>query len=292
VLDEISRGERESLPYLREFYFGENGGQGLKKQLASPIDAREVCTIEIGKTEDEPVVVRVGRYGPYLQYGEERTSIDMDTAPSELTLDKALELIRKGGEYPKELGTDPDGGQPVLLKKGRYGFYLQLGDDETKLKQKSLLPGMQPEEVNLEVALSVLALPREVGRHPESGEAVLADIGRYGPYIKCGDTNRSLPAGEDVLTLELDRALEILKTKGRSTPAVLRSVGQHPETKVEIQIKDGRYGPYITDGKVNVSLKKGEDSESIGIEEAVARLAEKAAKGPTKRRYPKRRKKN
>ena len=291
VLDEISRGERESLPYLREFYFGENGGQGLKEQLSQPIEAREVCTIEIGAADDqEPVVVRVGRYGPYLQYGEDRTNLDMDTAPSELTLDKALELIRREGEYPKELGTDPDNSQRVLLKKGRYGFYLQLGEDDTKLKQKSLLPGMQPEEVSLEVALSVLALPREVGRHPDSGEPVMADIGRYGPYIKCGNTNRSLPAGEDLLTLELDRALEILKTKGRSTPAVVRMIGQHPDTGVEIQIKDGRYGPYITDGKVNVSLRKSEAPEDIGLDEAVQRLAEKAAKGPTRRRYPRRRK--
>lgn len=292
VLDEISRGERESLPYLREFYFGENGGQGLKEQLAHDIDARAVCTIEIGRAEAEPVVVRVGRYGPYLQHGEERTNLAMETAPAELTLELALELIRKGGEYPKKLGIDPDSGQSVLLKKGRFSFYLQLGDDETKLKQKSLLPGMEPEEVSLEVALSVLALPREVGRHPESGETVLADIGRYGPYIKCGDVNRSLPAGEDLLTLELDKALEILKKGGRKATTVVRSVGQHPETGAEIQIKDGRYGPYITDGKVNVSLRKSEDPDTIGLNEAIQRLAEKAAKGPSKRRYPRRRKKN
>jgi DNA topoisomerase-1 len=292
VLDEISRGEREALPYLREFYFGHNGDQGLKDLLGNPIDSREVCTIHIGEGDDQvPVLVRVGRYGPYLEYGEERTNLDLETAPAELSLEQALELIRKGGEYPKELGTDPATELPVLLKKGRFGFYLQLGDNDQKQKQKSLLPGMQPEEVNLEVALDILSLPRELGRHPETGEAVLADLGRYGPYLKSGTTNRRLPKSEDLLAIGLERAVEILAKGARAGATVLRSVGQHPETGVGIEIKEGRYGPYITDGKTNVSLKKDEDPESIELLDAVERLAAKAAQGPTKRRYPRRKKK-
>ncbi|UCH11500.1 MAG: type I DNA topoisomerase [Fidelibacterota bacterium] len=292
VLDEISRGEREALPYLQKFYFGHNGDQGLKDLLGNPIDSREVCTIRIGEGEDEvPVLVRVGRYGPYLEYGDVRTNLDLETPPAELSLEQALELIRKGGEYPKELGTDPATELPVLLKKGRYGFYLQLGDNDHKQKQKSLLPGMQPEEVNLDVALDILSLPRELGMHPETGEAVLADLGRYGPYLKSGSTNRRLPKGEDLLTIELERAVEILaKGGGRAGATVLRPVGQHPATGVDIVIKEGRYGPYITDGKTNVSLKKGEDPESVELADAVERLAAKAAQGPTKRRYPRRKK--
>lgn len=292
VLDEISRGERESLPYLQQFYFGQNGGEGLKELLQNPIDARGVCTIRIGVTEDQvPVYVRVGRYGPYLEHGEERTNLDLETPPAELSLDRALELIQKGSEYPKDLGSDPETRLPVLLKKGRFGFYLQLGDDAVKEKQKSLLPGMSPEDVNLDVALAILGLPRELGKHPETGETVLADLGRYGPYVKSGQTNRRVPKGENLLTLELDRALEILKKGGRASVTILRSLGAHPETGAEIQIKSGRYGPYITDGKTNVSLKKGEEPEGITLAEAVERLAARAAEGPAKRRrYPRRKK--
>ena len=293
VLDEISRGEQESLPYLKQFYFGHNGGNGLKELLQKPIDAREVCTIHIGTTEDQaPMHVRVGRYGPYLEHGDERTSLDLETPPAELSLDRALELIRKGSEYPKELGTDPDTNLPVMLRNGRFGFYLQLGDNDAKVKQKSLLPEQQPEEVNLDTALAILALPRDLGAHPETGEPVLADLGRYGPYLKCGKTNRNLPKGEDLLTIELDRALEILKSAGRGGSVVLRELGAHPETGAQIQIKDGRYGPYITDGKTNVSLKKGEEPEAIELTDAIERLKAKAAQGPTKRRrYPPRKKK-
>ncbi len=284
VLDDISRGERESLPYLQQFYFGHDGGNGLKELLQKPIDTRGVCTIHIGMAEDQvPVFVRIGRYGPYLEHGNERINLDLETPPAELSLSQALELIRAGSEYPKELGTDPDTNLPVLLRKGRFGFYLQLGDNDAKVKQKSLLPEQQPEEVNLDVALAILALPRELGVHPETGEPVLADLGRYGPYLKCDKTNRNLPKGEDLLTIELDRALEILKSAGRGGSVVLRELGAHPETGAQIQIKEGRYGPYITDGKTNVSLKKGEEPEAIELEGAVKRLAEKAAQGPKKR---------
>ncbi|MEE9162098.1 MAG: type I DNA topoisomerase, partial [Candidatus Neomarinimicrobiota bacterium] len=293
VLDEISRGERESLPYLKSFYFGEDNGQGLKELLDSPIDPREACTITLGQAEDElPVQVRIGRYGPYLEHGDQRTNLELDLAPAELSLERALELLERGSEFPKELGRDPATDQVVLLKKGRFGFYLQLGTDEEKTKQKSLLPGMQPEEVGLERALEILSLPRELGKDPESGEMVLADLGRYGPYLKNGKTNRSLPKGEDLLSVDLERALEILKQKSGTARVVLRSLGTHPETAAEVQIKDGRYGPYITDGTTNVSLKKGEEPEAVTLAEAVDRLAAKAAAGPSKKRYPRRSKKS
>ncbi len=290
VLDEISRGERESLPYLQQFYFGHNGGNGLKELLQKPIDTREVCTIHIGMAEDKvPVFVRIGRYGPYLEHGNERINLDLETPPAELSLSQALELIRKGSEYPKELGTDPETKLPVLLKKGRFGFFLQLGDDARKEKQKSILPGMQPEEVNLDLALAILGLPRQLGTHPETGEPVLADLGRYGPYLKCGKTNRRLPKGEDLLTIELERALGVLQSGGRAGSTILRELGNHPETEAEIQVKEGRYGPYITDGKINVSLKKGEDPDTIELAQAIDRLKTRAAEGP-KRRYSRRKK--
>ncbi|MFB0516455.1 MAG: type I DNA topoisomerase [Candidatus Neomarinimicrobiota bacterium] len=294
VLDEISRGERESLPYLQQFYFGQNGGPGLKELLHNPIDTRGICTIRIGEAEDQvPVYVRIGRYGPYLEHGDERTNLDLDTPPAELSLDRALELIRMGSEYPKELGIDPETQLPVLMKKGRFGFYLQLGDDAHKGKQKSLLPGMQPEDVNLDVAVAILGLPRELGRHPETGEPVLADLGRYGPYVKCGQASRRVPKSVDLLSLELERALDILKKGERTSSAVLRTLGVHPDTGTEIQIKEGRYGLYITDGKTNVSLKKADDPDSIELTEAVERLAARVVEGPKRRRrYTRRRKKS
>ena len=291
VLDEISRGERESLPYLQAFYFGDNDSQGLKELLGNPIDAREVCTIPVGEVDGEPVTVRIGRYGPYLEYGDQRTNLEPDVAPADLTVERALELIRRGSEYPKELGHEPDTGLAVLMKKGRFGIYLQLGDDEHKRKQKSLLPNMQPEDVSLEVALEILALPRELGKHPETGEPVLADLGRYGPYLKSGGTNRRLPKNEDLLALDLERALEILKRAPTAGSVVLQAVGSHPDTGAEIVIKEGRYGPYITDGKTNVSLKKGEEPKTMELDEAVKRLAAKAAAGPGKRLGMRRKKK-
>ncbi|MEE9464575.1 MAG: type I DNA topoisomerase [Candidatus Neomarinimicrobiota bacterium] len=293
VLDEISRGEQEHLPYLRRFYFGGNGDQGLKAQLTVPIEIRRICTIQLGKAEDDvPVNVRIGKFGPYLEYGDLRTSIDPDTPPSDISMAWALEQFAKGSEYPKELGIDSESGQPVLLKKGRFGFYLQLGPDKNKLKQKSLLPGMTPEDVNLDTAMQILALPRNLGDHPETGDPVIADLGKYGPYLKSGKSNRSLSKDEDLLTLGLDRAVEILKSSRRNAPAVLSSLGSHPETKVEISIKSGRYGPYITDGTTNVSLKRGEEADGIGLDYAIERLAEKAARGPTKRRRPARSKRS
>ncbi len=143
---------------------------------------------------------------------------------------------------------------------------------------------MHHEDANLEIALEILSLPREIGKHPESGEPVLADLGRYGPYLKCGSTNRSLPSGEDLLTIELQRAVEILNTNTRKGAEVLRELGEHPDSQTAVQIKSGRYGPYITDGSTNVSLKKGESPEEIDLAAAVERLAAKAAAGPSRRR--------
>ncbi len=285
VLDEISLGEEDSLPYLKKFYFGGNDHTGLKELLEAPIDIREICTIKLGEGPDEvPVTVRIGRYGAYLEHGDNRASLDPATPPDEISLEWALEHIEKGSEYPKELGIDPKTELKVLMKKGRFGVYLQLGDDERKEKQKSLLPDMQPEDVSLSVALDILALPRELGAHPETGEPVSADLGRYGPYVKSGKTNRSLPKGEDLLSIDLDRAVVLLSQKNSRTIETLRTVGAHPGTGVDIVIKAGRYGPYITDGTTNVSLKKGEDPEGVTLEDAVERLAAKAAAGPSKRR--------
>ncbi|MFC1482088.1 topoisomerase C-terminal repeat-containing protein, partial [Candidatus Neomarinimicrobiota bacterium] len=285
VLDEISRGEHESVPYLNKFYFGTGNANGLKDQLEADIDIRSICTINLGVGDDDvPVNVRIGRYGPYLEHGERRANIDADIAPDQIDLKKALELIELSEEFPKNLGADPDSGQPVYLKKGRFGLYFQLGEDDEKLKQKSLLPGMHQEDASLAVGLELLALPTEIGNHPDTGEPVFKDLGRYGPYLKSGSKNKSLPRGEDLLSITLERAVELLNSTKSAGSEIIRVLGTHPQTEVEIQVKTGRYGPYITDGSVNVSLRKSDDPETIELNDAITRLAEKAAKGPTKSR--------
>ncbi|MCH8328177.1 MAG: DNA topoisomerase I, partial [Candidatus Marinimicrobia bacterium] len=266
------------------FYFGGNGTTGFKDLLEADIDIRAICTIPLGLGADGvPIEIRIGRYGPFLEHGETRTNIDPELAPADLNLKMAIELIEHGAQFPKTLGQHPDTGQPVLLKKGRYGVYFQLGDDENKEKQKSLMPGMSAEEATLEMALQTLALPKDLGAHPETGEPVLADLGRYGPYVKSGRSNKSLTADDDLLTISLDRAVELLATKSSRGTTELRMLGEHPQSKADIIIKSGRYGPYLTDGTTNVSLKQGEDPDGITLESAVERLAEKAARGPVKR---------
>ncbi|HKX45451.1 MAG TPA: DNA topoisomerase, partial [Planctomycetota bacterium] len=211
-LDEISLGRKESLPYLREFYFGKHG---LVEQKGQEIDAREVCTIPLGVDEQgRPVVVRVGRYGPYVQREDERVTVPEGTAPDELTLQRALELLEVGSA-PHELGRHPEDGRAVYLKSGRYGPYVQLGENGEEPKMKSLLPGTAPEEVTLEAALRLLALPREVGVDPASGEPILADLGRYGPYLRRGTDTRSLASPELIFEIDLAGALAVLAQEKR-----------------------------------------------------------------------------
>ncbi|HUP19384.1 MAG TPA: type I DNA topoisomerase [Gemmatimonadota bacterium] len=292
-LDSISRGELEHVEYLRRFYFG-NGKTGLKELLenkAEEVDARAVCTIEIGAPEGaEVVVVRVGRYGPYLQQGEgRRVSLPEDLPPDEVTLEKALELLEQGARAEEPLGEDPESGEPVYLKSGRYGPYVQLGEgaDGEKPKRASLLKGMEPESVDLGTALGLLSLPRDLGVDPATGETVEAHTGRYGPYVKCGEETRSLPADLSPLEVELEQALELLaepkrggsRRGARSEP--IQTFDPSPVTGAPIELRSGRYGPYVTDGETNASLPKGAALEGVTFESAVELLAERVAKGGT-----------
>ena len=287
-LDAISLGEAEWLPYLRRFYFGANAADGLEKLLQAEIDARQVCTIPLGEdSEGRLITVRVGRYGPYLERGEDRGTIPADLAPDQLTLEKAEELLSLGSG-PIVLGEDPESGKPVYLKNGRFGFYVQLGDPEgkTKAKMKSVMPSMDPEQLELDQALALLRLPRTLGPHPEDGEPVVADFGRYGSYIKWGSETRSLESEEDVFSVDVPKAVELLKQEKRgrrSGPKVLRELGNHPESEQPIRLLDGRFGPYVTDGNTNASLPRGTDPDSVDLERAVELIREREARGPTKR---------
>jgi DNA topoisomerase-1 len=294
-LDAISRGEAGHIEYLRAFYFG-NGGAGLKERLENKveeIDARQVCTLPLERQpeSDEEIVVRVGRYGPFLQQGESRAGIPDDLPPADLTLEVAMELIEHASRGDEPLGNDPESGEPVYVKVGRFGPYVQRGskDDGKKPKNQSLLPGMRPEEVNLDVALKLLSLPRALGEDPKTGEIVEATHGRYGPYVKQGSETRSMPEGVSPLDITLQQALDLLaqpkRGRRRGTPKKpVREFEESPVTGNKIVLYEGRYGPYVTDGETNASIPKGTSIEDVSHEEAVHLLAEKAARGPRKKK--------
>ncbi|HEY2893930.1 MAG TPA: type I DNA topoisomerase [Pirellulales bacterium] len=293
-LDAISRGESGQLDYLRGFYFG-NGKPGLKKLLenkSEEIDARDIGRILIGQPEgQEPIFVRVGRYGPFLEQGERRGSLPEETPPDELSIERALEILAQAAQSEEPLGHCPETGKPVYLKVGRFGPYVQRGnpEDEEKPKNSSLLKGMRPEDVTLEVALKLLSLPRELGTHPETGKSVVAHNGRFGPYIKSGDDTRSLPAGLSPIDVALEQALELLaqpkaQRRGFGAPKEpLRVFDESPVTGQKIQLLEGRYGMYLNDGVTNASLPKGAAAESLTKEEALELLATRAAMGPPKK---------
>jgi len=298
-LDTIARGERESGPWLHDFYFGEPGGKqngdhvadvGLKALVTSSgekIDPRAVSCIPLGKTpEGEEIAVRVGRYGPYLQVGDSdrRATIPEDLPPDELTIDKAMELLNQAAQGDTMLGEHPETGEPIYLKSGRFGPYVQLGERETdeqgktkrggKPKMASLWPSMSMETITLDEAVMLLSFPREVGKHPETGEPITVQDGRFGPYVKMGKETRSLPDHEKLRTVTLDEAVEILKQpKGRrgraGSASVIAELGKHPKNDLELKVKSGRYGPYVTDGVVNATIPKGKDPASVTLQEGI-----------------------
>jgi DNA topoisomerase-1 len=289
-LDSISRGELGHVDYLRRFYFG-NGETGLKELLENKVDEvdpRAVCTIPVGTPEGgEPVVVRVGRYGPYLQQGEDRrAALPADMPPDELTLERALELLEQGERAEVPLGHDPESGLPVYLKSGRFGPYVQLGEGngDGKPKRASLLRGMDPAAVDLATALALLSFPRPLGEDPRTGEPVEAHMGRYGPYVKRGAETRSLPGSVSPLEVGLQQALELLAQpkRGRSQGVraePVKTFDTSPVTGKPIELMEGRYGPYVTDGVTNASLPREVGLEDVTHDVAVRLLEERAARG-------------
>ena len=285
TLDAISRNEMKSEDFLTQFYKGENGTAGLEALLENEVDKEKSRTImELKDDSGKTITVKIGRYGVYIQDGETNTTLPDDSIPSELNFKNALISLQKKAEGPTELCSHPDSGEPVLFKDGRFGPYIQCGD-----KMKSLLPGMTQAEVTPEIALKLIALPKDLGKHPESGDMVKSDIGRYGPYIRCGKTTRSVIAPDSILDLSLNRAVEILATeKTKAGARVIKELGIDPKTQMTIEIKDGRYGAYVTDGKINATLPKETTSDEVTLDIALQFIADKKAKGPSKRRFKKR----
>jgi DNA topoisomerase-1 len=303
ALDCISRGETERVPWLRRFYFGPEIGtggdadneRGLKDLVSdiSDIDARDVSSFPLA---DSDIVVRVGRYGPYLERDGQRVNVPEDMAPDELTVARAEELFdQPNGDVV--LGPDPVTGNVLVAKAGRFGPYVteQLPDDApapgmntAKPRTASLLKSMSLDTVTLDDAVKLLGLPRTLGEL--DGEAVTAQNGRYGPYVKKGTDSRSLESEDQLFTLTLAEAKEMFaqpKTRGRGARAAappLRELGDDPATGKPMVIKDGRFGPYVTDGETNASLRKGDDVASITVRRAAELLADRRSAPPAARR--------
>jgi len=322
VLDQIARGEATRVPWLRRFYFGENGDEGLKELVSDlgEIDAKQVSSFPL---PDTPMVVRVGRYGPYLERDGERVNVPEGMAPDELTPQRAEELFAQpSGE--RVLGTDPETGRTIVAKAGRYGPYVTEVLDATpqnaeqpaakqpaakrpaakqqaakqqaakqqpaaKPRAASLLKTMELDTVTLHDALRLLTLPRVLGELDD--EQVTVQNGRYGPYVKKGSDSRSLESEEKLFTLTLAEAKELFtqpKSRGRGARAAaapsLRELGDDPATGKPIVVKAGRYGPYVTDGETNASLRKGDEVEAVTLRRAAELLAERRASGGSGRR--------
>ena len=293
ALDCISRGETERVPWLRRFYFGADGDagneQGLKSLVSdiSDIDARDVSSFPLA---DSDIVVRVGRYGPYLERDGQRVNVPEDMAPDELTVEKAEELFSQPNA-DVTLGTDPATGHVLVAKAGRFGPYVteQLPEDSRdKPRTASLLKSMALDTVTLDDALRLLSLPRTLGEL--DGEPVTAQNGRYGPYVKKGTDSRSLESEDQLFTLTLAEAKEMFaqpKARGRGARATappLRELGADPATGKPMVIKDGRFGPYVTDGETNASLRKGDEVASISVPRAAELLADRRTAPPSPRR--------
>jgi DNA topoisomerase-1 len=299
ALDDIANGQAERVPWLRRFYFGADGEEGLKEMVSdlSDIDAREVSSFPLAGTD---IVVRVGRYGPYLERDGQRVNVPEGTAPDELTPEYAAELLdRPSGD--KILGTDPETGRTIVAKAGRFGPYVTEVLDEdaaagsastaAKPRTASLLKSMDLDSVTLDGALQLLTLPRTLGEI--DGEPVTVQNGRYGPYVKQGAESRSLESEEQMFTVTMDEAKALLaqpKPRGRAARAAaappLKELGDDSASGKPIVLREGRFGPYVTDGETNASLRKGDTIESITPQRAVELLAERRATAPPPKRKP------
>lgn len=296
-LDEIARGSQDLEPWLRRFYFGDPSGesefarQGLHGATHEQIDFDfgAINSILLGTAPDgESVSVRSGRYGPYLIHGEDRVSIPEATEPDSLTVERALELL-SAPSNDRELGVDEATGETIYLKAGRYGPYVQVGeitDPKDKPRTASLFSSMSPDTITLEDARRLLSLPREVGEHPEGG-MILAQNGRYGPYLTWGSETRSLESEEEIFSVDVSRALALFaqpKTRGRRAAAgPLRDLGEDPITGRRVVVRSGRFGLYVTDGEVNATLRLGDSPETLTMDRAAELLAERRNAEPRRR---------
>ncbi len=282
-LDEIAAGKGSKVDYLHEFYRRSGALADQVHEGEEKIDPGEARVVEL---EEFEATLKVGRYGPYVQLerdGEKKTvDVPDEIPPADLTMEHVEELLERREKGPEILGEHPETGELIFLMDGRYGPYFQLGErteENKKPKTASVPKGKKPSEVELEEAVQLLELPRYLGDHPEDGKPVEAGIGRYGPFVKHKRNYRNLDSQDLVFTVTLDEALELLnKPKGRRRRKVLKELGKDPDSGKEINVLDGRYGPYVKLGKTNASLPKGTKPEEMTLEKALELIEEKRAK--------------
>ena len=290
TLDEVAAGRANGNEELAKFYFGNGDVEGLKKLVSElgEIDARELATFKI----DDGIDLRVGRYGPYIETPDgTRANVPEDLPPDELTPEKARELLANPAGEEIHLGTHPETGLPIVAKNGRFGPYVTevLPEDApkgAKPRTSSLFKSMTLYSITLQDAVKLLTLPRVVGEDPETGEEITAQNGRYGPYLKKGNDSRSIDSEEKLFTITLDEALKIFaepKRRGRQAADPGREIGTDPASGQTVTVKSGRFGPYVTDGEYNATLRQGDDPATITIERAAELLAERRARGPAKK---------
>jgi DNA topoisomerase I len=304
-LDEISRGERESNEFLKQFYFGTKKHRGLLPAAEQGAEKADYPLLDLGVDSEsgETVRVRIGRFGPFVQVGEggpgRTASLPDDIAPADLSVEKAMELVRAKAEGPRTLGVDPATGQNVYVMNGRYGAYVQLGETPEapakkkrgepveKPKRSSLQGAMTESTVTLEEALKLLSLPRVVGLHPDDNEPIVTNFGRFGPYVKHNDEFRSLDSEDDVFAISFDAALALIrspKQSRRRQSAAKTVIKELAKDGLTIKLLSGRYGPYVTDGSLNASLPKTQNPESLTYEQAAELLAARKDAAPMPRR--------
>jgi DNA topoisomerase-1 len=306
-LDEIAEGNLESVPYLKNFYLGKNGLKAQVDDREKKIDPEESRSIILENLKGIPV--KVGRFGPYVSNGGANASIPEDIAPADVTEQLVKDVLAQSKEGPKPIGVDPKTGLGIFCLLGRFGPYVQLGlpPDEPKEKEPkpakktrakgqakeakapakdkprraSVPRGVDPKTVTLEMALKWLSMPRELGLHPVSGQAILANVGRFGPYVVHQKDFRSLKKTDDVYTVDLKRALELLseEKKGRGGSTMLKELGAHPADGKPVAIYEGRYGTYVKHGALNATLPKDTNPANLALVDALALLKEREARG-------------
>ena len=282
-LDEVSRGELDAVPFMTNFYKGGGRFAGLENMLEEKVDIPTACSIMVPEVIADTTEGRIGRYGPYLRRGDDTRSIPEDIYMGDLTLEIIENIFSQEAKEDESLGNDPETGESIWIKKGPYGHYVQLGETKTR---KGIPKNYDLNSVDLEYALKLLSLPRDVGVHPDTNEMVTADYGRYGPYIRCGKQNAPIRGAGTPLDITLEQSIELLANKNKKT-SELRNLGKHPETNEDIVVKDGRYGPYISDGKVNAALKGNLSPETITLDEAVELINNRRQNPPKKRKKKK-----
>jgi DNA topoisomerase-1 len=305
-LDEISRGERESKAFLKQFYYGDKKHRGLLPAVEKGADKADYPLLDLGTDAEsgDPVRIRIGRFGPFVQVAEggpgRTASLPDDLAPADLTVEKAMELVRVKAEGPRTIGVDPVSGLNVYAMNGRYGAYVQLGetpdapakgakkaDKPEKPKRASLQAGMTEATITLPEALKLLSLPRVVGLHPDDNEPITTNFGRFGPYVKHNDEFRSLDSEDDVFNISFDAALALIRApkQSRRRQAVQKKVLKDlAQGETKLRVLAGRYGPYVTDGTTNASIPKGSNPEALTFEQAMELLEARRNAAPSAHR--------